>query len=59
MTTLEHERVREVKEAQTKAEGLFHEVEARRLIRPGITEGQLKPASRRGAGGPAVILLRG
>lgn len=41
MTTPEHERVKELKEAQTKAEGLFREVETRRLIRPGLTEVQL------------------
>lgn len=38
---LEEKRVAELKAAQTKAEGLFREVEARGLIRPGITEGRL------------------
>lgn len=40
MHTLD-ERVRNLKEAQTKAEGLFDEIQTRRLIRPGRTEGQL------------------
>jgi Xaa-Pro dipeptidase len=39
--TLEEKRVAELKAAQTKAENLFREVEARGLIRPGITEGEL------------------
>ena len=41
MTSLEEVRAAELLEAQTKAEKLFHEVEARGLIRPGITESQL------------------
>lgn len=44
MTTAEQQRVRELTAAQTKAEGLFREVEARRLIRPGLTESQLNEA---------------
>ena len=38
---LEEERVTELRAAQSKAERLFHEVEARGLIRAGITESQL------------------
>ena len=38
MTELEQTRAKELLEAQTKAEALFHEIEARGLIRPGITE---------------------
>jgi len=41
MTTSEEVRAIELQEAQTKAERLFHEVEARGLIRPGIPEGEL------------------
>jgi Xaa-Pro dipeptidase len=37
----EEKRALELLEAQTKAEALFHAVEARRLIRPGITESSL------------------
>src|ERR1700729_1167179 len=38
MAATEEQRASELLEAQTRAEALFHEVEARRLIRPGITE---------------------
>src|ERR1700744_1959474 len=38
---LEDQRIAELRTAQDKAERLFHEVEARGLIRAGITEGQL------------------
>jgi Xaa-Pro aminopeptidase len=38
---LEEERVTELRAAQNKAEGLFREVDARGLIRPGIPESQL------------------
>jgi Xaa-Pro aminopeptidase len=38
MTELEQKREKELLEAPTKAEALFHEIEARGLIRPGITE---------------------
>jgi Xaa-Pro dipeptidase len=41
MTTSEEARAKQLQEAQTKAEKLFHEVEARGLIRPGITESEL------------------
>ncbi|WP_158822864.1 M24 family metallopeptidase [Granulicella sp. S156] len=41
MTALEEERATELREAQSKAEQLFHDVEARGLIRPGITESSL------------------
>jgi Xaa-Pro dipeptidase len=41
MTELETTRAAELLEAQNKAEHLFHEVETRGLIRPGITENQL------------------
>src|SRR3984885_1041758 len=41
MTDLEESRAQELREAQNRAVQLFHEVEARGLIRPGITEGQL------------------
>jgi Xaa-Pro dipeptidase len=34
----EHERIRKLREAQKKAETLFHEVEAKALIRPGVAE---------------------
>jgi peptidase M24-like protein len=38
MTATEEQRSSELLEAQRRAEALFHEVEARGLIRPGITE---------------------
>jgi Xaa-Pro dipeptidase len=38
MTELEQARAKELLEAQSKAEALFREVEARGLIRPGVTE---------------------
>jgi len=38
MTAREEKRAAQLLEAQVKAEALFHEVEARGLIRPGITE---------------------
>jgi Xaa-Pro dipeptidase len=38
MTEFEKGRAKELLEAQAKAESLFEEIEARRLIRPGITE---------------------
>lgn len=41
MTVLEEDRATELREAQNKAEQLFHEVEARGLIRPGLTESSL------------------
>ena len=41
MTVLEEGRATELREAQSKAEQLFNEVEARGLIRPGITESSL------------------
>jgi Xaa-Pro dipeptidase len=41
MSVSEEARAAELKEAQLKAARLFHEVEARNLIRPGITEEQL------------------
>jgi Xaa-Pro dipeptidase len=41
MTELEQTRAKELLEAQTKAEALFHEIEARGLIRPGISETDL------------------
>jgi len=41
MTITEEQRAVELLEAQTKAEALFYEVEARGLIRPGITETSL------------------
>ena len=41
MAAAEEQRAAELLEAQTKAESLFHEVEARGLIRPGITESSL------------------
>jgi hypothetical protein len=41
MTDLEQIRTGELREAQNRALQLFHEVQARGLIRPGITEGQL------------------
>jgi hypothetical protein len=40
----EAHRVRELIAAQAKADALFRAVESRRLIRPGITEGQLNEA---------------
>jgi Xaa-Pro dipeptidase len=41
MAATEEQRAAELLEAQTKAEALFHEVETRGLIRPGITENDL------------------
>jgi Xaa-Pro aminopeptidase len=41
MPPAEEMRIAELRAAQTKAENLFHEVEARGLIRAGVTEGQL------------------
>ena len=41
MAATEEQRALELLEAQTHAEALFHEVEARGLIRPGITESGL------------------
>lgn len=41
LTKLEDTRVAELRAAQKKAEELFHEVEIRGLVRPGITESQL------------------
>jgi Xaa-Pro dipeptidase len=41
MNLAEEQRTAELMEAQIKAEALFNEVEARALIRPGITEGSL------------------
>jgi Xaa-Pro aminopeptidase len=41
MAATEERRAAELVEAQTQAEALFHEVEARGLIRPGITENGL------------------
>jgi Xaa-Pro dipeptidase len=41
MTATEEQRATELLEAQSRAEALFHEVEARGLIRPGITESGL------------------
>src|SRR3984885_7998473 len=41
MRGLEEARATELREAQTKAETLFHEIDARGLIRPGITESTL------------------
>jgi Xaa-Pro dipeptidase len=41
LDALEAQRVTELRKAQDKAVELFHEVEARGLIRAGITEGQL------------------
>ena len=41
MAATEEQRAAELLEAQTKAKALFHEVEARGLIRPGITENNL------------------
>ena len=41
MTELEGLRATELLEAQSKAEKLFNEIEARGLIRPGIAESQL------------------
>jgi Xaa-Pro aminopeptidase len=44
MTVAEESRAAELLQAQAKAAQLFHEVEARGLIRPGITEGALNAA---------------
>ena len=44
MLTAETKRVEELKVAQDKAEALFHEVEARGLIRAGISESQINAA---------------
>jgi Xaa-Pro dipeptidase len=41
LTATEEQRALELLEAQTHAEALFHEVEARGLIRPGVTESDL------------------
>jgi Xaa-Pro dipeptidase len=41
MAATEEQRARELLEAQSRAETLFHEVEARGLIRPGVTESGL------------------
>jgi Xaa-Pro dipeptidase len=41
MTEFEQERVRELKHAQNQAIELFNEIEARGLVRPGITESRL------------------
>ena len=41
MFVLEEKKVTELRTAQNKAEQLFHEVEARGLIRAGISESQL------------------
>ncbi|HEY7095188.1 MAG TPA: M24 family metallopeptidase [Terriglobales bacterium] len=41
MTEIEAARVRELQEAQAKAEALFHEIETRKLIREGILESHL------------------
>jgi Xaa-Pro dipeptidase len=41
MTELEEARVTALREAQTKAEKLFHEIDARGLVRHGITESKL------------------
>jgi Xaa-Pro dipeptidase len=41
MTELEETRAKELIEAQTKAEALFHEIETRGLIRSGVTETDL------------------
>jgi Xaa-Pro aminopeptidase len=41
ITATEEQRASELLEAQTRAEALFHEVEVRGLIRPGITESGL------------------
>jgi Xaa-Pro dipeptidase len=41
MTELEETRATELLEAQSKAERLFHEIDARGLIRPAITESTL------------------
>ena len=38
MAETEEQRASELLEAQTRAEALFHQVEARGLIRPGVTE---------------------
>jgi len=44
MTGIEETRAAELLAAQQKAEQLFHEIEARGLIRAGITEGELNTA---------------
>jgi Xaa-Pro dipeptidase len=44
MAVTEEQRALELLEAQARAEALFHEVEARGLIRPGITENDLNAA---------------
>jgi Xaa-Pro dipeptidase len=41
MAATEEQRAEDLLEAQTRAEALFHEVEARGLIRPGVTESGL------------------
>jgi Xaa-Pro dipeptidase len=41
MTDWEDARIKELQTAQTKAVRLFHEIEARGLVRPGITESRL------------------
>lgn len=41
MTEWEEERGKELREAQSKAEGLFHEIETQGLIRAGISESRL------------------
>lgn len=41
MTELEQTRAKELRDAQTKAVALFHEIEARGLIRAGVTEAGL------------------
>src|ERR1700760_4705245 len=41
MTEWEEKRAKELRDAQNKAEGLFHEIEAQGLIRAGISESRL------------------
>src|ERR1700742_451149 len=41
MAATEEQRAADLLEAQSRAEALFHEVEARELIRPGVTESGL------------------
>ena len=41
MTELQQMRAQELLQAQRKAQGLFHEIEARNLIQPGMTESDL------------------
>src|SRR5580692_2171208 len=41
MAATQEQRAAELREAQTRAEALFHAVEARGLIRPGVTESGL------------------